>query len=308
VDHARQIAETLTEEHGISADCIFGSTHKDDRARIIEEAKAGELTALVNYGVLTTGFNWPQCDLLAMMRPTQSAALYVQIMGRGMRIADGKEDCLVLDYGENVMRHGPINLVGSNEMKSTKGVGEKKDEEKEQKVCETCRGIVPFSSRICPQCGFVLVVEVDVGEEPEPKDPLSGEATTLSILDFQVKERVSETVDVAFTDYVRHMKLGKPDSMRAIYFCGLRSFSEWICFEHGGGAAARARRWWKEHGGNYPPPETVDDALERIEEIDDPVRIVVREDGKYDKIVRAEFEGGQKPERGIQIPEDDIPF
>ena len=62
-------------------------------------------------GVLTTGFNAPAVDLIAMLRPTKSAGLYVQMAGRGTRLAPGKQNCLVLDFAGNVSRHGPIDLV-----------------------------------------------------------------------------------------------------------------------------------------------------------------------------------------------------
>jgi DNA repair protein RadD len=62
-------------------------------------------------GVLTTGFNAPAVDLIALLRPTKSAGLYVQMVGRGTRLAPGKENCLVLDFAGNVRRHGPIDLV-----------------------------------------------------------------------------------------------------------------------------------------------------------------------------------------------------
>ena len=57
------------------------------------------------------GFDAPNVDLIALMRPTKSPGLYVQMVGRGLRIAPGKTDCLVLDFGTNVLRHGPLDMV-----------------------------------------------------------------------------------------------------------------------------------------------------------------------------------------------------
>ena len=62
-------------------------------------------------GVLTTGFNAPAVDLIAMLRPTKSAGLYVQMAGRGTRLSPGKSNCLVLDFAGNVALHGPIDAV-----------------------------------------------------------------------------------------------------------------------------------------------------------------------------------------------------
>ena len=93
---------------------IFGDTPKDERDAIIAAFKRGEIRALASMGVLTTGFNAPAVDLIALLRPTKSAGLYVQMVGRGTRLAPGKENCLVLDFAGNVRRHGPIDLVRPN--------------------------------------------------------------------------------------------------------------------------------------------------------------------------------------------------
>ena len=61
--------------------------------------------------VLTTGFDVPGIDMLVMLRPTLSTGLYVQMVGRGTRKADGKRDCLILDFARNVYRHGPVDRV-----------------------------------------------------------------------------------------------------------------------------------------------------------------------------------------------------
>lgn len=96
VAHAHHIKEALTEQ-GIVAECVTGDTPPAQRDRILREFKAGRIQALTNANVLTTGFDAPMIDLIAMLRPTMSPGLYVQMAGRGLRIADGKTDCLVLE-------------------------------------------------------------------------------------------------------------------------------------------------------------------------------------------------------------------
>jgi len=110
VEHARHVAEAIR-DRGFSCATIFGDTPKDERDRIITAFKRGELRALASMGVLTTGFNAPGVDLIAMLPPTKSPGLYVQMAGRGTRLAPGKKNCLVLDFAGNVTRHGPIDLV-----------------------------------------------------------------------------------------------------------------------------------------------------------------------------------------------------
>lgn len=91
---------------GIEAEPITGATPAAERERLVDAFRAGDLRALVSCEVLTTGFDAPAVDMLALVRPTKSRALHVQMLGRGMRIAPGKQDCLVLDLAGNVARHG----------------------------------------------------------------------------------------------------------------------------------------------------------------------------------------------------------
>ncbi|MCG8557866.1 MAG: DEAD/DEAH box helicase, partial [Proteobacteria bacterium] len=91
VRHAELIAQRLQRKHRIGCDVVLGNMPKGERRAAIEAFRDGRIRALVNVGVLTTGFNAPRCDLLAIMRPTMSAALYVQMIGRGMRLFPGKK-------------------------------------------------------------------------------------------------------------------------------------------------------------------------------------------------------------------------
>ena len=145
VAHAQDVAAMLLAE-GIPTACVTGDTPKAARDRILQDYKAGSIRALTNANVLTTGFDYPGIDLIAMLRPTLSPGLYVQMAGRGLRIAPGKDDCMVLDFAGNVSRHGPI----TNVLPPTK-VGEQKGEAP-IKVCESCGEICHASVRICPAC------------------------------------------------------------------------------------------------------------------------------------------------------------
>ncbi|SDL30652.1 ATP-dependent helicase IRC3 [Modicisalibacter muralis] len=98
VAHAEEILGYLPA--GESA-LITGATPSRDRTRLIGDFKASRLKYLVNVAVLTTGFDAPHVDLIAILRPTESVGLYQQIVGRGLRLAPGKVDCLILDYAGN---------------------------------------------------------------------------------------------------------------------------------------------------------------------------------------------------------------
>lgn len=98
VEHAREIT-TLLPAH--QAALITAETPGSERDTLIERFKRQEYRYLVNVSVLTTGFDAPHVDLIAILRPTESVSLYQQIVGRGLRLAPGKKDCLILDYAGN---------------------------------------------------------------------------------------------------------------------------------------------------------------------------------------------------------------
>jgi DNA repair protein RadD len=91
----------------------------------------------VNVSVLTVGFDCPHVDVIAILRATESVALLQQIIGRGLRIAPGKSDCLILDYAENIERHCPDGDVFNPQIGMSKGGGEK-----------------VFIKATCPSCNF----------------------------------------------------------------------------------------------------------------------------------------------------------
>jgi len=103
IKHAMEINSLLPP--GLSA-IITGTDKKKDREAKIAAFKNKSIKYLVNVSCLTTGFDAPHVDVIAILRPTESAGLWQQIMGRGLRIDEGKSDCLVLDYANNIIRHG----------------------------------------------------------------------------------------------------------------------------------------------------------------------------------------------------------
>ena len=108
--HAHHVCDALR-MRGVACRVVTGETPLTEREDSIAAFKAGTIRCLVNVNVLTTGFNAPQVDLLAMLRPTLSTGLFVQMVGRGTRKADGKVNCLILDFAGNCRRHGPVDQV-----------------------------------------------------------------------------------------------------------------------------------------------------------------------------------------------------
>lgn len=98
VRHAQEILGLLPQGE---SDIVIGDTPSPERDAIIQRFKQRDLKFLVNVSVLTTGFDAPHVDLIAILRPTESVSLYQQIVGRGLRLSPGKTECLVLDYAGN---------------------------------------------------------------------------------------------------------------------------------------------------------------------------------------------------------------
>lgn len=105
VQHAKEIMESLppTNSRMIGGDVNMKNA---EREQLVADFKARRFKYLVSVGTLTTGFDAPHVDVIAIMRATESASLLQQIIGRGLRLHDEKTDCLVLDYAENIERHG----------------------------------------------------------------------------------------------------------------------------------------------------------------------------------------------------------
>jgi DNA repair protein RadD len=95
INHAKEIMSYLPQDQ---AQLVIGDTDIKERAHIIDDFKMKKFKYLVNVSVLTTGFDAPHVDVIAILRPTESNSLYQQIIGRGLRLHEGKSDCFILDY------------------------------------------------------------------------------------------------------------------------------------------------------------------------------------------------------------------
>lgn len=146
VDHAKLVLNQL-KGRGINSAMITGDTPDDERAATLAAFDAGKLPALVNVACLTTGWDAPILDCIVAMRPTRSLALWLQIVGRGLRLFPDKENTLVLDYGGNIERFGPVDSATPPPKKGT-----------ERKVtrCNQCDELVSIYARSCPCCGAEL--------------------------------------------------------------------------------------------------------------------------------------------------------
>lgn len=268
VEHATHVAEAIR-ARGFSAATIFGDTPKPERDRTIAAFKRGEIRALASMGVLTTGFNAPGVDLIAMLRPTKSTGLYVQMAGRGTRLAPGKENCLVLDFAGNVARHGPIDAVKPKRPGSGDG-------EAPVKVCPGCESILATAVRVCPDCGHAF---------PPPKLQVEREASTLAIL----TTGKPQWTPVNGVGYRAHEKPGSRPTLQVEYHCGLVRHREWVCLEHTGYARQKAVAWWRQRAPGSAVPHFIAEALTRTGELRPPSEIAVRPSGRFTEIASVRF-------------------
>jgi DNA repair protein RadD len=285
VEHGEHLAEHLRAESGCEVETIFGDTDSDQRAATIARFKSGALKYLVNMNVLTTGFDAPNVDCVALVRPTASPGLYYQMVGRGFRKSPGKDHCVVLDFGGNILRHGPIDRI---EVK-TKPKG---DGVPPQRVCPQCQEIVAVATRVCA-CGCEFPLPERQGHDTEASDAaiLSGEP---------------EWLLAVHAAYFHHRgRDGKLDTLEVEYCANGRfgfGVREWLCFDHTGYARQKAERWWRERCDG-PVPVSVPEALERARagELRCPKNVQWVREGKFMRVIGYQWEDGTET-RGDTLP------
>lgn len=170
ISHAKAIRDVFREDM-MTAETLTGKTPPEERERILKAFKAGEIRVLTNVNVLTTGFDYPNIDLIVMARPTLSPGLYMQMAGRGMRLKDGpNKDCLVLDFAGNIRRHGPVTEITPPKpgRGKDKKDGKKEDGTPPTKDCPKCGEICATNARTCPGCGYEFPLTLtEVNEEDD---------------------------------------------------------------------------------------------------------------------------------------------
>ena len=323
VAHCKKVADAIKRFSGEECAIVTGDTPADEREETIKRLRGESVKAdlfsdkpplkyCCNVSVLTTGTDIPRLDTIALLRPTNSPGLLVQMVGRGFRLSPetGKTEALVLDYGHNIERHGPIDMIKVKE--PGQGGGGPL-----AKVCPQCQAIVNLPVMLCPECGYQWP-----RKEPERK---SHEATAakVGILSGEV---TVEKFPVQRTSYQVWEKRGAPPdaptTVRVTYDVDyLTHYSEWLCPEHTGYARRKFEKWWREHAHpDCPMPNTADEVCEHdfagmIREVKEiTVRFVSGE--KYPEITGCELgdfplmQSGQNTlgEEATDEDWDDIPF
>ena len=144
IQHAEMVSDKI-----FASVCVHSKLSKQVREANLREFEQGSATHLVFVTIVSEGYNYPAIDAVVFMRPTRSAKLYVQTVGRGLRKFPGKEDCLVLDYGRVVEHLGPINRVRVPEGRRA-GAGE--SNESQLWLCAHCFTYNEMDKDNCVEC------------------------------------------------------------------------------------------------------------------------------------------------------------
>lgn len=272
VAHTRLVGLAL-EERGRTTAVLLGDTPQEDRQALLARFRAGEIQALVNCEVATTGFDIPAIDCVVLLRPTQSKALVVQMLGRGTRQAPGKVDCLVLDFAGNLERHTPLDELSTLEQSPDLQAAEAAEEATRQAAARAraARHLARASLR----------------------DPMDDDAapTVATYRVTQVHYRVVTS---------QNPKYAGTQMLLVSYFCPERRPQRYVplylCLEHQGWAREQALAWFTRR--QLPQPTSATHGLRLVQGCVPPAQIVVRDGGKWPTILMEHLEGGPAKNAG----------
>jgi DNA repair protein RadD len=187
--HARHLCEEFN-SHGYSFEYMDCNTPDSDRQAILDRVKSGKTTGITNVGIIGTGIDIPNLEVVVLARPTRLVSVYLQCCGRATRLFEGKEYGIIIDHAGIIERLGfatddfEWSLDGKETVEDR--LQKKKEEKKEPKdiVCGEC-GTVFRARRTCPACGYEIISsgepipvhqadlkEVEIVSKPKPADKL----------------------------------------------------------------------------------------------------------------------------------------
>lgn len=311
--HADAIHKEL-QARGYSGACVTDKTPPKERDKALSDAKSGKIRYLVNRYIFTVGSNIKSIDLIADFGRTLSAGLHVQKLGRGTRcigadihesIANGKINCLLLDFARNVDYHGPLDQIRGKD--KTKGSGDAP-----VKVCpgkmpdnSVCGELLFAGIRKCYRCGhdFEMGSELDIRTN-------GGDSAVLSS---QIEPEWHEVLSVSYAAHKKEDK--KHATMKVTYSTIGGVFREWVCFDHppGGYAHKKAYKWFMDQFPRFAMPESVEAAIKCPWR--KPKAILTMPDGKFWRVIEYDFGSGdhdedieKQQEKNILENDYEIPF
>lgn len=271
IEHSEHVAGMLN-SYGVPCAAVHSKIKGNERDDRIEAFTTGELRAVTNNNVLTTGFDYAAIDMIGMLRPTMSPGLWVQMIGRGTRPAEGKANCLVLDFAKNTQRLGPIDDPVIPRPPGLGGGGDAP-----VKVCDACGCYNHTRAKFCISCGAEFTFEQKIVRQADTRQILS---TGMPQVERFVVDRLMYARHVARKSGVTNIKVS--------YYCGLQMFQEFVSFDHKGYALHRAHEWWKQRSPE-PPPLSTDIALGMLHRLRTPSAIKVWINRPHPEILSHEY-------------------
>lgn len=278
VDHAVMAADMLR-VLGLRAAAVHSKMSSGERDDVMGAYLSGELDALTNNGIATTGLNHPPIDHIIMLRPTMSVGLWVQMIGRGTRPFTWldwiKLDCIISDHAGNAKRLGPIDDPYVPKQKG-KGGGVAP-----VKICPVCDTYNHTSARVCEYCGEPF--EIKVGYY----------ATAREDVIVRSDLPVIETIGVRSVFYTQYLAknpgpMTKP-TIKASYNCDDgKTYFEYITIEATGFLGKKARDWWRQRN-NADVPASTNAAMETVDKSVKPKAIKVWTNKRYPEITGYEW-------------------
>lgn len=277
IEHAELLRDAFRHA-GYTATVIHSEMKKEHRQQAMADFESGKCRVICNVGVLTEGWDCTSVDCILFCRPTMSPALYVQMVGRGLRIHEGKEDCLLLDLSGNCRKHGDVN----DPIVEVPTGAKKKDEEKQEpmRTCERCKTIFSIRYKCCPDCGW----------EP-PKIEIEEKAdVTMRDVKFINGPVPAKVIWWMFKDYtsqagnhlVQVLAFSSAPDLASV---PIKATDYWAFDENSSlWQRDKSRKIWAKLTGTEPP-KSVEEALQRRKEIIKPGEVKVAKKGKYYNIV-----------------------
>lgn len=259
-------------KRGVSVATISDKTPKAERERILKDYKAYKIRCLVNNDILTTGFDHNGVDLIAVVRPTNSTSLWVQMLGRGTRpvyaygydlstqqgrkdaiFASGVHNCLVLDFASNSLRLGAINDPVKPQKPERKRKTATKDAPLKWCPNDDCRTLCYATAKVCDACGHEFPISTQIRDTASTHDLVVGE--------HKPDIRRLRVTSVAFKRRNYYSNGVSHANLHVVYSCGENGkFEERLSF---GQLTNRTKLWWQAVGNGNILPTSADDFMER---------------------------------------------
>jgi len=299
VKHAELLAHHIP---GCSVATLTGDTPKSQREDILLAFKERRLKYLINCEILLEGFDAPNVDMIACLRPTKSKALWEQMLGRGVRKHPSKENCFLLDMAGNLMEHGGLGTPYRDKVKRER-------EKPPGRICPECETYCPISAKQCDDCGYEFPKE----DPHKANHNLNADTKSGAVYEGHI-----EIYEVRGVSYCEHISKKNTHSLRVDYFCNTKygKISEWYSPHHENDwARGKVVKLFSERGEPllFDPKEySMEELLFKCESLRSPIRITVDHKEKFPRVISYEFskESGSSDTASVDtlLEGDSIPF